>query len=727
MKPRPFSLLAVGLAAWLDHVAAGRLRGQSPTPERIVITDANPAPEAVARKTDLSDAPLASPSSVSVRTAEDFRRETITSYGDLLRPVAGVSVSNYDQGNLGYGITLRGFDEGNHGSELAYAVDGVPVNLLSSAVGFNGLANLAPLLPELAQDLAVFRGPFNPRFGNFALGGAVDIRTVARAPSAVSVVGGSFDYGRVLGVLGLPAGRLPVSGYTAFEADTLTGYRDNSDIKSVTSFTRLETPILRGAGTAGFRAQVYSTAYGAAGYLDRAAVERGARSDTDAANRYDGGSWTSLSFSTPVSIPSPDGDFFATLFVNRDLIKRWSDFRLDRDDDGTQRLQTDDRVAAGGLIEKSLRFDGLGGFVRVPGELTVGGQSRSDLVSQDIFDTVHRQPTARRGEFTFTQQNAGAFVRLQLQPVPWLKLSAGTRYDRFFYDASDRLTGQRIAPDFGAFTPKVGAAVSPLPGLSVFHNYGEGVRSPDAVADLLANPALRAARLRSVEAGFSYDTPPPPPVPPAAARDPKDQDKATAGPAAAPAPRGTFHLLADAFYTTLSNEVVTGPDGVTPQNFGRSRRRGVEVEANWQAVRGEALALGLFANYSYVEARLTTGPVNLYVPDVAAFHVNYGLDLDAPWLLDAGSPHRFHLSLYHQVIGPKHLTTDGALYTKTFTRLQAKLAYAHARRPGLGAFVGLVAYPDRRLEEVAFDFGDGQVGVSPKPRLNFQGGLSCQF
>lgn len=696
-------------------------------PGRIVITAAN-APEA--RKTDLSDEPLASPSSVSVRTAEDFRRETITSYGDLLRPVAGVSVSNYDQG-VGYGITLRGFDEGNHGSELAYSIDGVPVNLPSSAVGFNGLANLAPLLPELVQDLAVYRGPFNPRFGNFALGGAVEIRTVSRAPSSVSVVGGSYDYLRGLGVFGLPAG-LPVSGYTALEGDTITGYRDNSDIKSVTSFTRLETPIFHGTGTAGFRAQVYSTSYGAAGYLDRASVERGTLSDTAAANHFDGGSWTSLSFSTPVSISSLDGDFFATLFVNRDFLKRWADFNLQPNDNGTQRLQVDDRVAAGGLIEKSLRFDGLG-FVRVPGELTVGANSRSDLVSQDISNAVRRQPTARTGQFDFTQQNAGAYVRLQAQPFPWLKLSGGTRYDRFFYDVEDHLSRRRIAPDFGAFTPKVGLAVSPLSGLSVFGNYGEGVRSPDAVADLLGNPDLRAARLRSVEAGFSYDGPPArrDGVPPAEA---KDRDTKGARNTETVANRdhagegtGAFHFLADGYYTTLSNEVVTGPDGVTPENFGRSRRRGAEVEASWRAVRREALTLSLFANYSYVEARLITGPVNLYVPDVAAYHVNYGLDLDAPWLFDAGSSHRFHLSIYHQIIGPKHLTTDGALHTKTFTRLQAKLAYANTRLPGFGAFLGLVAYPDRRLEEVAFDFGGGQVGVSPKPLLNLQGGLAYQF
>lgn len=94
MKPFLPTLLSVALTATCLPSAGAQ---PPPTPGRIVITGSNEALPP-ARKTDLSDDPSASPSSVSVRTAEDFRRETITSYGDPLRPVAGVSVSNYDQG-----------------------------------------------------------------------------------------------------------------------------------------------------------------------------------------------------------------------------------------------------------------------------------------------------------------------------------------------------------------------------------------------------------------------------------------------------------------------------------------------------------------------------------------------------------------------------------------------------------------------------------------------------
>ncbi len=190
---------------------------------------------------------------------------------------------------------------------------------------------------------------------------------------------------------------------------------------------------------------------------------------------------------------------------------------------------------------------------------------------------------------------------------------------------------------------------------------------------------------------------------------------------------GTVHFLADVYYTTLSNEVVTGPDGVTPINAGLSRRRGLEAEASYQVYRSAAAGFSVFANYSYVEALLISGPAHQYVPDVPRFHVNYGFDLSAPLFFDPASPHLFDLSVYHEITGAKHLTGDGLEYTRAYSRLSAKASYANTRLPGFGAFAGITAYPDRRLEETAFDFGGGQVGVSPKALVNLQGGLIYSF
>jgi outer membrane receptor protein involved in Fe transport len=729
------SIIAAVLLTTVPPVTTPTAQGQdlvrSSTPETsetVVVTATSPqAPS----KSDLSNDPLASPSSVTVVPGSEIQQQTIESYGDIFRPVAGVSVNNFGQGNLSYGITLRGFDEGNHGGDLAYSIDGVPTNIPSSLVGINGYSDLQSLIPELIRDVAIYRGPFNERYGDFALGGAVDIRTVDHSPSFLELTGGSFDTLRGLGVYGFNFG--PVGGYTAFEADTSSGYRDNNAEKTIESFSRFETPILGGQGTVGFISRIYSTDYGAPGYINRTLVENGTISPTTAENPNDGGSLTELSFSTPIYVPSPHGDFFATFYINRDLDKRWSDFNTTPDsDDAPDRLQIDDRWTAGTTIEKTFSFDEYGNALHLPTEIIVGVQSRADFVTQFQSTAIHRSPVGLPSlEADFDQETAAGYVRLELQPFPWLKIEGGTRYDRFFYDVDVDSSGQLIDHNTGAFSPKTGVGITPVRGVSIFSDYGESLRSPDATQDLTGNPDLQPAKLRSVEAGVTYDTPQP--TPPAAAQaDAKDKGSAaltstTTTPALPGPATGTVHVLADVYYTTLSNEVITGPDGITPENLGLSRRRGVELETSYEAYHSENVGLSLFANYYYIDAILLNGPEHQFVPDVSRFHLNYGFDVSAPLFFNPGSPHRLGFEVYHEIIGPKHLTSDGLEYTKTYTRLSAKVTYANTKLPGFKAFVGIVAYPTRRLDEAAFDLGGGVVGVSPVPLVSLQGGLAYVF
>src|SRR3954464_8206878 len=91
-----------------------------------------PAPPAEVTRSDLSTAVAALPAaSTSIDSATIYRRPYV-SYGDIFRPVTGFNVSNYGQGALGYGISLGGYTEEEHGRDIGYFIDGVPVNDISS-------------------------------------------------------------------------------------------------------------------------------------------------------------------------------------------------------------------------------------------------------------------------------------------------------------------------------------------------------------------------------------------------------------------------------------------------------------------------------------------------------------------------------------------------------------------------------------------------------------------
>jgi hypothetical protein len=59
-----------------------------------------------------------------------------------------VTVDEYGQGGVGYGVAMRGFEAGNHGNVVASFVDGVPINKVGS-FDAEGYTDLNLLIPQL--------------------------------------------------------------------------------------------------------------------------------------------------------------------------------------------------------------------------------------------------------------------------------------------------------------------------------------------------------------------------------------------------------------------------------------------------------------------------------------------------------------------------------------------------------------------------------------------------
>ena len=89
----------------------------------------------------------------------------IASYGDIFRALPGFEVANYGQGAIGYGLSMRGYTNAEHGRDIAYYIDGVPVNDISS-IDTPNYADLNILMPETVQSIEVVRGPFDVECGD---------------------------------------------------------------------------------------------------------------------------------------------------------------------------------------------------------------------------------------------------------------------------------------------------------------------------------------------------------------------------------------------------------------------------------------------------------------------------------------------------------------------------------------------------------------------------------
>ena len=68
---------------------------------------------------------------------------------------------------------LRGFDA-DHGTDVAFFADGMPINLRTHAHG-QGYADLNFIIPETIKGVDVNKGAYLPEYGDFATAGAINL------------------------------------------------------------------------------------------------------------------------------------------------------------------------------------------------------------------------------------------------------------------------------------------------------------------------------------------------------------------------------------------------------------------------------------------------------------------------------------------------------------------------------------------------------------------------
>ena len=635
---------------------------------------------------DISSSVTALPAATTVVDAGMIARAPVATYTDLFRTLPGFNVSNLGQGAVGSGISLRGYIESEHGRDIAYVIDGVPVNEVSSLHTPN-YADLGILLPETIKSIEVVRGPFSVEAGDSNLGGAVYITTKDAEPfGSVGVSGGTQGTARAVATYSETQGAW--RPYLALEGNRTDGYRDNSFIDRYNSFNKISTTLPDGA-TVSLRAQAYGTTFGAPGYASRDDIANGTVNERAATNRTDGGNKQLENIVANYASGGRDRELKGTLFVSHDVFNRYADFG------GGQRWQHDERVMAGGRLSKV--WSGAIGD-RIPVQVLVGGNWRSDVINAFQAPTTARtQSGAPVIDLGVTQHNVAVFGQVQIKPLEWLKLTAGGRFDQFSYDITDRLNSggtPNINPSIAS--PKFGVAITPLAWLEFFANYGQGFRSVDVPLELIGNPGIQPFRIVSTEGGvqFKFDR---------------------------------FRFLADYWTTDSANESFQAAPGLPVTFLGKARRDGFDLDGRFYAVKDGVNAVSLFANYGGVRARLLDAAPSFFVPNVPSYVANVGIDFNVATV----NAQRLSGSAAITFVGRKNLTQDGLITTQPYRRVTGKLAYTWPE--GWTAFTQATWYPGDRLSEIALNFGDptgassADIFVSAQPALVVLAGVSYRF
>jgi outer membrane receptor protein involved in Fe transport len=481
---------------------------------------------------------------------------------------------------------LRGFDA-DHGTDVAFFTDGMPINLRSHAHG-QGYTDLNFIIPETIEGLEVHKGAYLPEYGDFATAGTVNFRSRDMVKEhVVQSAGGQFDTQRHLLMWSPTRDRVR----TLFAAE---GYYTNGPFQHDNRYFRgnlfgKATTNLTGRDELSLTATFHKAQWNASGQIPLRAVHDGTLDRFGAVDPSEGGkTLRSTAYLNYHYDTTSGGQFFAQAYGQYYRLDLFTNFTFFLNDpiDGDGILQSDRRVLYGGALGYKQRGEWLG----MPSVGTIGFQTRVDDVRARLATQTTRTLTGTLTESDIFQASYAPFVKAEVQPASWIKLAGGLRAETFTFDVRNRCAACAEQPagrrTSGILLPKMNVVLGPWADTDIFINYGEGYHSNDA-RSAVAPGGSPLARARTYELGLRSR--------------PWGADR--------------IELIATVWRLDLESELVFVGDEGTTEIRGASRREGVEV-----AARGQLWGpLYVNGNVTWTMAEFRTGEAVPLAPALTAY------------------------------------------------------------------------------------------------------------
>jgi outer membrane receptor protein involved in Fe transport len=496
--------------------------------------------------------------------ASTIRLTPATSAYDLLRQTSGVEVHQQGQGpGFASDASLRGFSS-DHSTDLALWVDGVPINepMNGHSEGYN---DWAVLFPGGIQDIDVIHGPTSALFGNFALAGVVNVRTLERMRGTeVTASGGSFGRADAMVLTGFDHGA-EGGGVLGARFEREDGFRPNARFDIGQGHARIVRNLSRGVTLDG-GAEVYGGNWKSPGFLSQ--DEFAARQYDIVSNPSDGGYKRRAQERVSLRVLSGNMFWRTTAYSTQG---RWQLFLTIPpaggrfEGSGSQTEEEDSRLGFGATSAIT--------WALPRGDMTWGGETRWDRSHYQNYFTTARARDSVAELVTGRQLLAAPFLQSFFNLTDRLRVDVGARYD-MLATRSTPGGGNVASTTHGVFSPKFGALLHLAPSLGLYGNVSRGFRSTDGV---IVDPTLTPITAWSYETGAKMDY------------------------------RGTSASAA-LFRMDVSNEQTFNPVTLESTSGGASRRQGLELDWRTSAIREMATFSG---DWTFNDARyrsIISGP-----------------------------------------------------------------------------------------------------------------------
>jgi outer membrane receptor protein involved in Fe transport len=490
MMPSVLLLLVSPLVMMLPLASAQTQTGSARLPEIVITGERLPRLDEAA--------------SQFLITPEDIQLLPPARPGNILRTVPGfVTIDHSGGGAKADQYLLRGFDA-DHGTDVAFFMDGMPVNIRSHAHG-QGYADLNFVIPESLQEIEVYKGPYYVEFGDFATAGAANFITREIVEQNVAeVTFGTFNTQRYLTLLSPTKGA--VRSFIALEGFLSDGpYVNPNDyyrFNGLAKFTM--NPMVN--SELSITASHYRGDSNASGQIPLRAVGEGIIDRFGSVDPSEGGKSQRTTGRVRFRWDArPGGTAFANMYLQNYQLDLFSNFTFFLNDpvngDGIE--QNDDRYVYGGHVG----YRQSGSILGIDSAATIGFQARVDDGQVRLGTQRERERLGTTTSVDLFEASYSPYLKLEFQPLSWMRFVGGVRSDVYQFDVRDRCPDECAERPEGETSDhivnwKANLILGPWFGTEFFLNYGTGFHSNDAravVSDPGINPLPRA---RGYEVGF---------------------------------------------------------------------------------------------------------------------------------------------------------------------------------------------------------------------------------
>ncbi len=462
-----------------------------------------------------------------------IQQTVATDSWDLLRQTTGLEVHEQGQGpGFASDASIRGFSS-DHSTDMALWIDGVPINesVNGHAEGYDDF-NL--LMPEAVSSMNLIKGPTSALYGNFAMSGILNVRTLERMDRTdVWLSGGS--YGKFDGTLLTGFDHNENSGVFGVRAIHEDGWRPNSGYNLEQGHARF-VQNLSPIATLDAGVELYATKWDSPGSLTEDQFDQ--HDYGVAANSTDGGFKRHAQERVSLRV-SPDSVMFwrTTLYSTQG---RWQLYLTTppeggiTEGSGSQTEEEDTRYGFGGTSALTWVFPHA--------EVTMGVEGKFDHADYENWMTTNRVRDSSQILLSARQQAGAVFLQSE-ERANRFTFTVGARYD-LLNDFSEPVDAPTASDTKGIFSPKLGAMYALREDVSFYANVSRGFRSTDGTIE---TPSLPFITAWAYEVGTKFD-------------------------------KGNVSGSVALFLMDVSNEQTFDPITLASTSGGQSRRQGIEAD-----------------------------------------------------------------------------------------------------------------------------------------------------